>query len=57
MNGIGAFIKETLESPPLLSHEDRVTRQPPVRQDGGAAADTESASAFILDFPASSREQ
>ena len=34
-NGIGAFIKETLESPPLLSHEDRVTRQPPVRQDGG----------------------
>ena len=35
MNGIGALIKETLESPPLLSHEDRVTRQSPVRQDVG----------------------
>ena len=35
MNGIGALIKETLESPPLLSHGDRVTRQPPVRWDVG----------------------
>ena len=51
MNEISARIKETSESSLILpSHEDTKKRQLSRKQ---VSSDTESASAIILDFPAS----
>ena len=50
-DGISALIQGTLENPsPLPSHEDTKKRQLSRKQ---VSSDTESASAIILDFPAS----